>query len=73
MYLFNKTWLVRLKSVWVIKAYAYKDKCRCYESGKWPFHLWFYRWGVAFHWGKIADARIVIKPPMNHNREWYPS
>jgi len=32
-----------------------------FMDGKlWPFSIWFYRWGIGFHWRSIADAHIRL-------------
>ena len=32
----------------------------CNESGKWPLGIKFYKWGVIFHHGDIADAHVEL-------------
>jgi len=57
----EKRFLVKLfgRMVW-IRAWVFKCPYSCNESGKWPLGIKFYKWGVIFHHGDIADAHVEL-------------
>lgn len=44
-----------------IKTWCFRTPYSCNKSGLWPFNLWFYRWGIGFHFLWVADAHIELK------------
>ena len=43
-----------------IKRWVFRCPYSLSKSGLWPLNMWFYKWGIGFHWLSVADAHIEL-------------
>ena len=48
-----------------IKISFYRSSYPFDKNGHWPFNVWVYKWGIAYHWRSVADARIEVSERAN--------
>lgn len=51
-----------------IKLYIYRKENARYEM--WPFSVWFYKYGIGFHWRTIADGHLYLQQCGQRSFRW---